>query len=314
MIDAAISAKADCIKFQTYTASKLVTKSAPKYWDDGVINETQYDVFKKLDTLTNDQWKIIFDYANTKNIVCFSTPFDESSVDFLYDLNVPAFKIASADITHMPLIKKVAKKHLPIFISTGMASENEVDDALGWIKDEGNNDIIIMHCITSYPTTPEDANLEMIKTLKQKYPQHIIGYSDHTIGTVIPTYSVLYGAKCIEKHFTFDTKLSTSRDHRLSLDQKGFLEMVNNIRLAEISKGHSTRNHFDAEVDAVKYARRSIVSTSFIPKGTILRKEMLAIKRPGTGLAPKLIDKIIGLRTIVDIPDDTPITKEQLSE
>ena len=119
LIDSAVEAKADSIKFQTYKASKLVTKTAPKYWDDGVKEESQYDVFKKLDTLTEENWKEVFEYAAKKNISCFSTPFDEESVDFLYSLDVPAFKIASADITHIPLIRKAASKKLPIFISTG---------------------------------------------------------------------------------------------------------------------------------------------------------------------------------------------------
>jgi len=171
LIDAAITAKSDSIKFQTYSAQKLVTRNAPKYWDDGIDNETQYDVFKKLDILSNDNWKSIFEYAEKKEITCFSTPFDEKSADLLYSFNVPAFKIASADITHIPLIKHVASKKLPIFISTGMALEEDIENAINTIEDEGNHDIIIMHCMTSYPTKPKDANLEMIKTLQKQLEQ-----------------------------------------------------------------------------------------------------------------------------------------------
>ena len=207
LIDAAIETKTDSIKFQTYKAQNLVTKTAPKYWKDENPNESQYDVFKKLDSLTEDEWKQIFEYAEKKKITCFSTPFDEQSVDLLYSLNVPAFKIASADITHIPLIKHTAKKQLPIFISTGMASPLEIQDAVDAINDVGNNSIIIMHCMTSYPTKPDDANLEIIRTLTKKYPNHVIGYSDHTIGITVPLCSTFYGAKCIEKHFTFDNSL-----------------------------------------------------------------------------------------------------------
>ena len=174
-----------------------MTKTAPKYWNDGISEESQYDVFKKLDTLTEDNWKEIFEYAKKKNISCFSTPFDEDSVDFLHSLDVPAFKIASADITHIPLIRKVASKNLPIFISTGMAVETEIQEAIDAIQNEGNNQIIIMHCIISYPTKPEDANLEMIRTLSKKFPEYIIGYYDHTIGTVMPICYTFYGAICI---------------------------------------------------------------------------------------------------------------------
>jgi N,N'-diacetyllegionaminate synthase len=168
LIDAAIEGNADSVKFQTYKASKLTTKTAPKYWDDGNPNETQFDVFKKFDSLNNDDWKQIFEYANKKDITCFSTPFDKDSVDLLYSLDVPAFKIASADITDIPLIKHIAAKQLPIFISTGMANDEEIRYAVNSIEDTGNHEIIIMHCITSYPTKPEDANLQMIKTLKKQ--------------------------------------------------------------------------------------------------------------------------------------------------
>jgi sialic acid synthase SpsE len=310
LIDSAIRAKADSIKFQTYTAKNLVTKSAPKYWDDGIENETQYDVFKKLDSLSNDEWKIIFEYAKEKNITCFSTPFDEQSVDFLYSLNVPAFKIASADITHMPLIKKIAKKNLPIFLSTGMASIEEIREAVNWIEDCGNNQLILMHCIISYPTKPEDANLQMISTLTKKFPNQIIGYSDHTIGTLIPAYSVFYGAKCIEKHFTFDTTLDVSRDHRLSLDENGFHQMVENIRIANISKGMNFRDSINAESEGLKYARRSIVSKIKIPQGTKITNEMITIKRPATGIFPKYINEVIGSTASQDIDEDIPIKEE----
>lgn len=307
LIDAAASAKSDSIKFQTYKASELTTKTAPKYWNDGIANETQFDVFSKLDSLNDDDWKQIFEHANKKNIMCFSTPFDEKSVDLLYSLGVPAMKIASADITHLPLIKHAAKKQLPVFISTGMASFDEIDDAINTINDTGNHNIMIMHCITSYPTEPQDANLEMIRTLKQKYLDSVIGYSDHTIGIIASICSIFYGARAIEKHFTYDKLLSTSRDHRLSLDADEFSKLVEGLRIAEISKGAHLRESFDSEKEAIKFARRSIVSTKKIPKGSIITKDMLAIKRPGTGIYPKYLDKVIGSEAIVDIEQDIPL-------
>lgn len=312
LIDAAIEGKADSIKFQTYNASKLTTKTAKKYWEDGISNETQYDVFKKLDKLTNSDWKEIFEYAKKKKITCFSTPFDFDSVDLLYSLDVPAFKIASADITHTPLIKKVAKKKLPVILSTGMASLDEIDEAVKVIEDEGNNDIIIMHCITSYPTKPEDANLELIRVLKEHYPNYVIGYSDHTLGTDVAVFSAFYGACCIEKHFTYDQGLKTSRDHRLSLNPQEFQEMVNKLRLSRVSKGVTKRIEFDSEKEAVKYARRSIVTTCKILAGTRIITEMLDVKRPGTGIEPKNFEKILGMRTKRDIDEDVPILWEDL--
>lgn len=314
LIDAAIEGNANSIKFQTYKASKLTTKTAKKYWDDGISNETQYDVFEKLDKLTNSDWKEIFEYAKDKKITCFSTPFDYESVDLLYSLDVPVFKIASADITHIPLIKKIAKKKLPIILSTGMASFNEINEAIDAIENEGNNDIIIMHCITSYPTKPEDANLELIKVLKRNFPNYVIGYSDHTLGTDIPVYSVFYGACCIEKHFTFDQSLKTSRDHWLSLGPKEFQEMVKKLELARVSKGSEKRIEFDSEREAVKFARRSIVSTKKINIGEKISKEMLDVKRPGTGIPPKFFEKIIGRTVKVEIEEDQPIQWDYLNE
>ncbi|NQV78141.1 MAG: N-acetylneuraminate synthase family protein [Lutibacter sp.] len=307
LIDAAIEGNADSVKFQTYKASKLTTKTAPKYWDDGNPNETQFDVFKKLDSLNNDDWKQIFEHANKKNITCFSTPFDKDSVDLLYALDVPAFKIASADITDIPLIKHIASKQLPTFISTGMAKDEEIRYAINSIEDTGNHEIIIMHCITSYPTKPEDANLEMIKTLQKQYPEYPIGFSDHTLGTLISVFSTFYGAQCIEKHFTFDNSLKASPDHKLSLNPQDFRTLVEQLRLCSISKGSSQRISFDTESEAVKYARRSIVSTQKIPKNTVITEDMLDIKRPGTGISPKFFEKIIGSITSNEINEDIPI-------
>ena len=307
LIDAAKESGVNAIKFQNYTAAKLTTKTAPKYWDDGIKNESQFDVFDKLDKLSDDEWSQIFDYARKKDITCFSTPFDMESVDLLESLNVPAYKIASADITHTPLVKKIASKQKPIFMSTGMASMDEVHDAVSIIQDEGNEEIIIMHCITSYPTKSEDANLDMIKSLDLEFPDYIIGYSDHTLGTDIASYSVFYGSKCIEKHFTHDKNLSVSRDHRLSLNSDDFKELIKKIKLIEMSRGSGVRDNFSAESSAVEFARRSIVSKYDIPKGTEITENMIDVKRPGTGILPKYFFKIIGSKTLKDIPEDSTI-------
>ena len=312
LIDEAKNSGVDAIKFQTYTAAKLTTKTAPKYWDDGIKNESQFDVFSKLDKLSDNEWKEIFDYAKNKKIICFSTPFDEESVDMLDSLNVPAFKIASADITHLPLIRKIASKKKPVFISTGMSTMEEIHDAISTIENEGNNEIVIMHCITSYPTKPEDANLDMITTLKKEFPEHIIGYSDHTLGTDIAAFSVFYGSKCVEKHFTHDKTLSISRDHRLSLDSNDFKELRKKIDLLQVSKGMQTRKSISSEDDAIKYARRSIVSKTKILKGTKITEDLLEIKRPGTGIKPKFLNEIIGKSASKDIDDDVPITWNDL--
>ena len=167
--------------------------------------------------------------------------------------------------------------------------------------------------MTSYPTKINDANLEMIKTLKKDFSECIIGYSDHTLGPMIPALSICYGSKVIEKHFTFDKKLNTSRDHRLSLNEDGFRQMIENIRIAEFSQGQSFRLDFDNEKESVKYARRSIVSTKKISENTILSSEMLAIKRPGTGISPKFLKKIIGKKITKDIDADVVLNWNDIS-
>ena len=265
-----------------------------------------------MDKLSDNEWEEVFDYAKNKKIICFSTPFDEESVDMLDSLNVPAFKIASADITHLPLIRKIAAKKKPVFISTGMSTIEEIHDAISTIENEGNDEIVIMHCITSYPTKPEDANLDMITTLKKEFPEHIIGYSDHTLGTDIAAFSVFYGSKCVEKHFTHDKTLSTSRDHRLSLDSNDFRELRKKIHLVQVSKGMQTRKNINSENTAIKYARRSIVSKTKILKGTKITEDLLEIKRPGTGIQPRFLDKILGKITSKDIEEDLPITWDDL--
>jgi sialic acid synthase SpsE len=312
LIDAAVLGNADSIKFQTYKAAKLATKTAPKYWKDKKKNESQFDVFKKLDGLTNSDWKKIFNYAKKKKIICFSTPFDEESANLLHSLGAPAFKIASADITHIPLIEHVAKKKLPIFISTGMASLNEIKEAINTIEKQGNKKIIIMHCITSYPTKSEDANLEMIQTLSNKFPNYPIGFSDHTLGTNIAVYSTFYGSCCIEKHFTYNKNLKTSPDHRLSLDSNDFKKLKLELNDAEISKGVSKRKNFDSESEAVKYARRSIVTNKNISMDELITKEKIAIKRPGIGISPKFLKKVIGMKAKINLDNDQPIQWKDL--
>lgn len=308
LIDGAVSAGFDAIKFQHYKASKIVTKTAPKYWVDPNPNETQYQIFDKLDKLTKDEWKELFDYGKKCGIIIFSTPFDEENVDFLEEIGCPAYKVAAADLTHLPLIKHIAEKGKPIFLSVGMATLGEIEDAIKTIKSVGNDDIIILHSITNYPTKPEDANLKIIQKLKTVFSDYPIGFSDHTSGPVVPTAAVALGAKVIEKHFTIDKTLPESPDHRLSVDIEEGRLMVNNIRTTEKALGTDVRmGPIEAEKEAYKYARRSIVAKVAISKGMKITKDMLAIKRPGTGIPPKFFDLVIGKTAERDIAEDEVI-------
>jgi len=185
-----------------------------------------------------------------------------------------------------------------------MSSNDEILEAIETIENQGNREIIIMHCITSYPTNAEDANLEMIHSLKKQFPDYVIGFSDHTLGTTVALCSTFYGAKCIEKHFTYDKKLTTSPDHRLSLDVYDFKKLIHELRISEISRGSDIRENFESESEAVKFARRSLVSKIKIHKGTKITEDMLDIKRPGTGIPPKFFSKIIGYIAQRDIDED----------
>ena len=188
----------------------------------------------------------------------------------------------------------------------------EIEEAISTIEKEGNSKIIIMHCMTSYPTKPEDANLEMIKTLKNKFPKYVIGYSDHTLGIDVAAFSRLFGSECIEKHFTHDKSLTVSRDHRLSLNSEDYRELIEKMKLIDLSRGSSVRNNFASEVDSIKYARRSIVSKEKIEKGSRITLEMLDVKRPGTGIQPRFLEEIIGKTVLRDVPEDVPIVWDDI--
>jgi N-acetylneuraminate synthase/N,N'-diacetyllegionaminate synthase len=312
LIKKAAESGADAIKFQTYIADRLVTRTAPKYWKDDKPKETQYEVFQKLDKLTEGDWKELVSYCKKLDMIFLSTPFDEKSSDFLEKLGVPAFKIASADITHLPLLKHIAEKGLPMLISTGMANMNEIKDAIKTIKTTGNEDIILLHCVISYPTVVEDANLRIISTLQKTFPDIPVGFSDHTLGIIIPTAAVSIGARVIEKHFTIDKKLLDSPDHRLSVDPDELKEMTKNIRIVEKALGSPVKRLIESEKEGLKFARRSVVSNAPILKGVKISRSMLSIKRPGYGIQPKYIDKVIGKIAKRDIDADEVLKWDDL--
>ncbi|OGC08518.1 hypothetical protein A2230_08380 [candidate division WOR-1 bacterium RIFOXYA2_FULL_36_21] len=316
LIIKAAESGADAIKFQSYSAENLVTKTAPKYYVDNMdefLNNArpkgfQIDEFKQLDSLPKSVYFNLVKLAKELNIIFLSTPFDKENVDFLEELNVPAYKIASADITYHEFLRYVAKKNRSIILSTGASTLNEVKEAVEIIEETGNKQIIILHCILSYPTKYEDANLNMMQTLQKEFPDIAIGLSDHSLGTLVPSLSVMLGAKVIEKHFTIDKSLSMSTDHFMSVDPPELKRMVQDIRNAELSKGRADKIPVAAEHDAVSYARRSLVASRDIKKGTVLTREMIVCKRPGTGISPKFLVDALNKKVKLDINEDTVIT------
>jgi len=304
---------ADAIKFQTYVAGKLATKTAPKYWVDGKPKESQYEVFSKLDRLTEDEWRELAAFCRKIKITFLSTPFDLESADLLEELGVPAYKIASADITCIPLIKHAAEKGKPLMLSTGTSTIDEVREAVDVIKSAGNDQIILLHCTLSYPTAFKDANLRMMLTLQKEFPDAPVGLSDHTTGIIVPIAAVALGAKVIEKHYTTDKSLPDSPDHPLSVDPRELKIMIEQIRIVEEALGTAVKKPIEAEKEALKFARRSIVANVRIPKGTVITKDMITFKRPGTGISPKFFDRVVGKKARKTIEEDEVITFDMIS-
>ncbi len=242
-----------------------------------------------------------------------STPFDLEAVDFLDEL-VPVFKISSSDITNTPFVRYIAKKGKPIFLSTGASTIGEINDAVTTIEEEGNKQIVILHCVLSYPTKYEDANLNMIIHLKKIFPSYLIGISDHTLpdkNMLVLTTAVLLGAKVIEKHFTFDKSLK-GNDHYHSMDFHDLKIFMENLDLIDKILGQSEKKPLEIEMPARKYARRSIIAKTDIPQGTKITEDMLDFKRPGTGITPKFLELVVGRIAKKDIKNDEIIKWEYL--
>ena len=308
LIDVAKGAGADAVKFQTFKAEELVTRGVGKaqYQKETTdAKESQFEMLKNLE-LTEREFKELFNYAQKKGIISLSSPFDKRSVDLLDGLGIPAFKVPSGEITNFPLLKHIARKKKPIILSTGMSNLGEVEEALEVIREEGVEEIVLLHCVSCYPAKVEDMNLRAIETLKQVFKLPV-GLSDHSLGITIPIAAVALGACVIEKHFTLDKNL-LGPDHRASLEPDELRQMVMTIRDAEKAMGGGVKRPTKEEEENKKVGRRSIVARVDIPWGTTITEEMLDIKRPGTGLEPKYLEEIIGRVTEIAIKKDEAIT------
>ena len=315
LIDEAKKAGADIIKFQTYKAKKLTTKNAPRFWNwKGELkkNGTQYDSYSNLDSFNKNEYRQLINYCKKKKIEFLSTPFDEESANMLVEIGIKGFKVASSDITNHPFLEFLAKKKLPILLSTGASSINEIKEAVRVINKSGNKKILVMQCTLCYPTKPQDANLLAINDIKRNFPKYLVGLSDHTLGIEIASASVLYGVSAIEKHFTFNKKLLKSADHWLSIDPRELKKLVENVRTINLSMGNGKKIALKCENQARKFARRSIVANKKIAKGEVLTKNKIYFKRPGTGVSPSLLKKVLGKRAKKEITYDKLITLKDL--
>jgi N,N'-diacetyllegionaminate synthase len=311
LIAAAAKAGADAIKFQTYKAEKLVTKSAPRFWRwDGEEKQdgTQYDSYSRLDKFPLEAYPDLIESCKDNGIEFLSTPFDEASADALIRFGMKAIKISSSDVTNLPFLRFLARYHVPIILSVGASTLGEIEEAVEAIEREGNRSIVILQCTLVYPTSLDDVNLRTIPTLECLFPEYPIGISDHTLGTLIPPVAVAVGACLVEKHFTVDKTLKQSADHWLSVDPTELREMIGSIRDVERALGTARKFVLESEAETYLYDKRSLVAACEIKAGTSITANMLVCKRPGTGIRPKYFETVVGRTARVDIPEDSTIS------
>ncbi|MDC0853504.1 N-acetylneuraminate synthase family protein [Candidatus Pelagibacter sp.] len=308
LISQAKNSGADAVKFQTYKAELIASKEAKAYWN--IKKEkisSQYNLFKKYDKFGEKEYVKLFKFCKKKKIEFLSTPFDLVSVDMLNPM-VSFFKISSSDITNFPLIKKIALKNKPILISTGASSISEISNALQLIKKYNKKDVCIMHCILNYPTKNKDANLRMITSLKNKFPNYLIGYSDHTLPdtgmiNLLTAYSL--GAIILEKHFT-DDKTKVGNDHYHAMDKDDLKKFTIKAKYINQILGSSDKKRcLPSELKSKRNARRSLVVKSNMHKDQIIKSKDVICKRPGTGIESKHIDNLKKYKLKKDISEDS---------
>ena len=300
---------ADCVKIQTYTPDTMTIKSNK---DDFLIKGGLWDGYNLWDLYdwaqTPFEWqKELFEYANSIGITMISTPFDESAVDLLESLSCPFYKVASFELTDLPLIKYIAQTKKPIILSTGMANENEIKEAIDTIIEYGSGDFILLHCVSGYPTPVEEINLDTISLLKKKFKCEI-GLSDHTLGNTSAILSIALGAKVIEKHFTFD-RSEGGPDAEFSMEPHELNDLSENISLAHKAIGVGSFEMKSAEESNIKF-RRSIYVVEDIKEGETLTKDNVRRIRPGYGLKPKEYEKLIGSIANKDLDKGNPLKED----
>ena len=290
---AAKVAGADAIKFQTYSAERIATTWAPTYWDspEGL---TQFDIFADRSRLMREDYDVLFSFAHEVGVELLSTAFDPDSANLLAEFDMAAYKIASADLTYFPLLERIAHFGKPILLSTGAANLKEIEKTMEFLATL-NAQVVLLHCVLSYPTPIKDANLQRIKLLQQRFPDVILGYSDHTQpqdSMLACPIAVSMGVSIVEKHLTLN-KLQDGDDHYHAVDGEGLKRLVRDCKDAALMMQESTEI-LESEMPARTYARRSIVAAQSLMAGMTLTMENIDFKRPGTGLSPVHVDEVVG--------------------
>jgi pseudaminic acid synthase len=305
IVDAAALAGAHAIKLQTYTADTITMKGAYTIHDENSLwnGKELHELYQQA--YTPWEWhQPIFERAKEKGLIAFSSPFDETAVDFLETLDVPAYKIASFENTHLPLIRKVAQTGKPIIISTGVSSISDIDETVRLLRKEGCENFILLKCTSTYPATPENTNINTIPHLSNLY-NCLVGLSDHTMGIGVSVAAVALGARVIEKHFTL-RRADGGVDSAFSLEPEELKALVAETNNAFLSLGEISYGVHQAE-EKSKFFKRSIYVSKDIAVGDVFTNDNLKIIRPGNGLAPKFIDVVIGKKAKVSIKAGTPL-------
>lgn len=312
LIDEAKEGGADAIKFQTYKADTIASKDSPYYWDiTKEPTKSQHELFQKYDKFWKKEYEELKIYCDKADIEFMSTPFDIESATFLNDL-MNVYKISSSDITNKPFIEFICKFNKPIILSTGASYLEEIKEAVKWIE-AFKNPLCLMHCVLNYPTEDRNANLGMILDLKNKFPNSLMGYSDHTLPKDMKTLELatILGARILEKHFTHDKTLP-GNDHYHAMDKKDLKIFKTNFKRNLELLGSFNKYSLESEEPARENARRSLVAKRNIKKGDVIKFEDLTWKRPAHGISPKDIGTVIGSIADIDILEDTVITTKML--
>jgi N,N'-diacetyllegionaminate synthase len=311
LVDAAVAAGADAVKFQAFEAASLATAGAERAaYQQATGAGSQLEMLRALE-LPSDAWRGLADRTRAGGAIFLATPFDLRSVELLADLGVPAIKVGSGDLTNAILLRAVGRLGLPVILSTGMATLDEVAAALGELRRAGSGAVAVLHCASVYPAAIEDVNLQAIDTLRDRFGDPV-GFSDHTIGRLAAVAAAARGALIIEKHLTLDRALP-GPDHRASMEPDDFAELVADIRAVASALGDGVKAPRDAEREIMRVARRSLVTSRHLPAGHALAVEDLAAKRPGTGISPMEIDALVGRRISRDLEPDHLLRLEDLA-
>lgn len=311
----AYKAGADAVKFQTYKAGKIASRYSPAYWDiSEEATTSQYALFQKFDLFDEADYREISKYCAELGVIFMSTPFDFEAADYL-DCMMDTYKISSSDLTNLPFIEHICRKNKPIMLSTGASNEEEIDAAVALIASYGN-ELALLHCVLEYPTPLEHANLSRIISLKEKYPNALIGYSDHTKPTSdcrILNTAFACGARVLEKHFTLDKSLP-GNDHYHAMDADDLIRIRENLEAVRLILGNGRLDPPESEYPARKNARRSIVLTRSVSAGEKIQRGDIAFKRPGTGIAPSDYANVIGCAATRNLEVDHILQWEDLHE